>query len=123
GFQHVTAFHLPHAVILPGTDVVGIGGKRLFIPNLGGVIVSELAARIADVIRDIGAVVDAKLAHAGDAGRIFSFQDQGARLEVTVAQLKLGLLALLLVFLLVAAGTRLWAARAVVAGGKSGCLR
>src|SRR4029079_16679774 len=32
--QSVALLHLPHAVIRPGTDVVGIGSKRFLVPDL-----------------------------------------------------------------------------------------
>ena len=48
---------LPHAVIRPGHRVIGIGGERAFVPDLGFVVASELAARIADQVRHVGIVV------------------------------------------------------------------
>ena len=48
GLEQVALLGLPHAVIRPGHRVIGIGGERAFVPDLGVVVASELAARIAD---------------------------------------------------------------------------
>ena len=57
GLQHIAALHLQHAVILPGADVVGVRGERLLVPVFGRVIVAELAAGIAQIVRDVRTVV------------------------------------------------------------------
>ena len=52
--------------------MVGIGGKRPFVPSLGIVVAAELAAGIADQRRDVGIVVVAERPKRGDAGEIIA---------------------------------------------------
>src|SRR5258707_10879084 len=65
GLEPIALFELPHAVILPGAGVVRIGDKRTLVPDLGVLVAAELAARIADVVRDLGVVVPAERVHGG----------------------------------------------------------
>src|SRR6266545_2112956 len=41
GHQQVALLGVPHAVIGPGTHVVGVGGERLLVPELGILVAAE----------------------------------------------------------------------------------
>ena len=67
GLEHIALLGLPHAVIRPSHGVVGIGGERPFVPDLGVVVAAELAAGVAEQCRDIGVVVAVERAECRDA--------------------------------------------------------
>src|SRR5262249_2245338 len=83
--------------------VIRIDRQRLFVPDLGKVVVAELAVGVADVVGDFCAVVVAERLEGGDAFLIFAVEHQRAGGAVTVDELlllKLG--ALVFLFLLAA---------------------
>src|SRR5262249_18222950 len=102
GLELVALLGMPHAVIRPGTDVVGIGGQRLLVPVLPILVAAELAAGIADEVGDLGIVVVADRPHGGDAVLVMAAHDQRARVLILLAQLALVLFLFLLALLLLA---------------------
>src|SRR5262245_405284 len=101
--EQVALLGMPHAVIGPGAGVLGIGGERAFVPNLGVVVAAELAARIADQVGDVRVVVVAKRLQRGDTRHVIVLLvDDGMRGLVAVDELLLRLLLLLLGGLLLA---------------------
>src|SRR6185437_3705619 len=87
---------LPHAVIGPRAHVVGVGGERLLVPELGVVVVAELAMRVADVVRDVRMLVVAERVHRGDAVLVTAAENQKSRRAVVVQKFLLRELSLLL---------------------------
>src|SRR5690349_6031890 len=55
--EHVALLDLPHAVILPGADMLRVDAERALVPELREFVVAELARRIAEIVRDVGRIV------------------------------------------------------------------
>src|SRR5687767_9363085 len=98
GLELVALLDLPHAVILPGTHVLRIGRERALIPDLGKLIVAELAGGVAQIIRNVGMVVLVHSLEGRECLGVFAVAHQRMGGAVLVAELLLGLLLFLLVF-------------------------
>src|SRR5262249_40639120 len=85
--EEIALLGVPHAVVGPGAHVVGIGRERLLVPVLGIVVAAELAAGIADEVRDLRIVVVADGVHGGDAALVLATQDQRPGVLILLAQL------------------------------------
>lgn len=123
--NEVALFDLPHAVILPGLDVVRVGLQRALVPDLRQLVVAELAIGVSDQVGDIGAIVLSQRLQLVDGRRIVvalvdrriggpvSLQERG----IVEARTLVGLLALLrrLGF-----GVGGWRRGGVGAGGENG---
>src|SRR2546421_10391140 len=66
----ITLLDLPQAVILPGQHMIGIGLQRTLVPDLGKLVVAELAIRIADQIGNVGVIIVAERLQLFDRGAI-----------------------------------------------------
>src|SRR6185437_16949320 len=70
GLLTVALLDLPEAVIIPSQDVVRVVLERALVPDLGELIVAELAIGIADQVGDVGVVVMAERLELIDGGRV-----------------------------------------------------
>src|SRR3979409_1935814 len=66
----VALLDLPQSVILPRLDVIRIGLERALVPDLGDLVVAELAIGVADQIGDGGDVVMSERPELIDGGGI-----------------------------------------------------
>jgi hypothetical protein len=73
GLEQVALLRLPHPVVRPGHSMIGIGGERAFVPHFGVVIAPELAARVADQVRNVGIVVMIEGLQRGDRRFVVAF--------------------------------------------------
>src|ERR1043166_6139613 len=99
--EHVALFDVPHSVVLPRAHVIRVDCQRLVVPDLGEVVVADLAVGVADIVGDFRAVVAAECLEGGDAFLVLAVEHQRAGGAVTVDELLL-LAALVLLFLLTA---------------------
>src|SRR5205807_1466700 len=74
--EQVALLDMPHAVVLPGANVLGIDGERLFVPDAGKLVVAELAVGIADIVGDLGALRPIERLERRDALFILSVEDE-----------------------------------------------
>jgi hypothetical protein len=102
GLVAVALFDLPEAVILPGLDVARVGLERALVPDLGDLVVAELAIGVADQIGDGGDVVMSERPELIDGGGIIvALIDRGVGRAVPLGECgvligRLGLAALFL---------------------------
>src|SRR6516165_5276864 len=114
--EPVTLLHLPHAVIGPCTDMVGIRGQGLFVPDLRIVVIAKLAVGVAYVVGDVGMLVMPQRMHGRDATGVIAVENHGSSGAVVAQEFVLGQLLLLLfnkvvvlfLFLLVATVSWWW---------------
>jgi hypothetical protein len=76
--------------------VVGIGCERLFVPDLGLIVVAHPAERVADIVGDVGVLVMAERMQGGDPSLVVAGEDQLAGGAVVAEEFLLRQLLLLL---------------------------
>src|SRR6185295_10139649 len=102
--EHVALLDMPHAVILPGAQVVLIGSERALVPVFRSLIVAELARRVAEIVRDIGRVVGLERLEGGEGRLVVARLHQRVGGAIAVAEFLFGFLVVPLLFGVLGAG-------------------
>src|SRR6202011_903323 len=86
----IALFDLPQAIILPGLDVVRIGLQRALVPDLGELVVAELAIGVTDQVGDRRSVVVAERLELIDRARVVvAVVDRGVGGAIAFGELRI----------------------------------
>src|SRR5436853_4246444 len=96
GLEHVALLDLPHAVILPGLHMLRVDRERVLIPDLGELIVAELAREISELGCDIRMIVGIERRERRERRRVIAGELQRIGRAILVEELLLRFLLLLL---------------------------